>query len=159
MAFVRAAVALATIAGTITAVILLLALRSAADVAVFSPVSRFFALVWGLLLLGIFASIPWIPFWCTLFCSVCLFSASLSPTIASLLCFGWAPHLWWSLFLCVGFLSVPAELCLLPLLLLGVGWALAEPLLVWLLCLWSWGTCGFPLSVLQWLPFSGSAPG
>ena len=23
----------------------------------------------------------------------------------------------------------------------------------------SWGTCGFPLSVLQWLPFSGSAPG
>ena len=38
------------IAWTITAPILLLALRSAADVAVFSPVSRFFALVWGLLL-------------------------------------------------------------------------------------------------------------
>ena len=50
MAFVRATVALATIAGTITAPILLLALRSAADVAFFSPVSRFFALVWGLLL-------------------------------------------------------------------------------------------------------------
>ena len=50
MAFVRATVALAMIAGTITALILLLALRSAADVAVFSPVSRFFALVWGLLL-------------------------------------------------------------------------------------------------------------
>ena len=32
------------------------------------------------------------------------------------------------------FLSVPAELCLLPLLMLGVGWALVEPLLVWLLC-------------------------
>ena len=32
------------------------------------------------------------------------------------------------------------------------------PLLVWLLCLWSWGTCGFPLSVLRWLPCSGSAP-
>ena len=46
----RATVALATIAGTITAPILLLALRSAADVAVFFPVSRFFALVWGLLL-------------------------------------------------------------------------------------------------------------
>ena len=46
VAFVRATVALATIAGTITAPILLLALRSAADVAV----SRFFALVWGLLL-------------------------------------------------------------------------------------------------------------
>ena len=45
-----ATVALATFAGTITAPILLLALRSAADVAVFSPVSRFFALVWGLLL-------------------------------------------------------------------------------------------------------------
>ena len=50
MAFVRATVALATIAGTITAPILLLALRSAADVVVFSPVSRFFALVWRLLL-------------------------------------------------------------------------------------------------------------
>ena len=33
------------------------------------------------------------------------------------------------------FLSVAAELCLLPLLLLGVGQALVEPLLVWLLCL------------------------
>ena len=32
--------------------------------------------------------------------------------------------------MCVGFLSVAAELCLLPLLLLGVGSALAEPLLV-----------------------------
>ena len=37
MAFVRAAVASATIAWTITAPILLLALRSAADVAVFFP--------------------------------------------------------------------------------------------------------------------------
>ena len=51
MAFVRATVALATIAGTITAPILLLALRSAADLAGFSLVSRFFALVWGLLFL------------------------------------------------------------------------------------------------------------
>ena len=32
-----------------------------------------------------------------------------------------------------------------PLLLLGVGQALPEPLLVWLLCPFSWGTCGFPL--------------
>ena len=39
MVLVRATVALATITGTITAPILLLALRSAADVAVFSPVS------------------------------------------------------------------------------------------------------------------------
>ena len=42
MAFVRATVALATIAATIPAPILLLALRSAAVVAVFSPVSRYF---------------------------------------------------------------------------------------------------------------------
>ena len=41
MAFVRAAVALATFAATFPAPILLLALRSAAVVAVFSPVSRF----------------------------------------------------------------------------------------------------------------------
>ena len=37
------------LAWSITAPVLLLALRSATDVAVFSPVSRFFALVWGLL--------------------------------------------------------------------------------------------------------------
>ena len=55
---------------------------------------------------------------------------------------------------CVGFLSVAAELCLLPLLLLGVGWALVVPLLVWLLCL-SWGTCGFPLRVLQLVTLLG----
>ena len=78
MALVRAAVASVPLAWTITAPVLLLALRSAADVAVFSPVSRFFALVWGLLFLGIFASIPRLRFWCSLFCSICLFSASLS---------------------------------------------------------------------------------
>ena len=32
--------------------------------------------------------------------------------------------------MCVGFLSVAAELSLLPLILLGVGLALAEPLLL-----------------------------
>ena len=41
MSFVRATVALAMVAATITAPILLQALRSAAVVAVFSPVSRF----------------------------------------------------------------------------------------------------------------------
>ena len=41
MAFVRATVALATVAATIPAPILLLALRSAAVVAFFSPVSQF----------------------------------------------------------------------------------------------------------------------
>ena len=42
MALVQAAVASAPLAWTITAPVLLLALRSAADVAVFSPVSLFF---------------------------------------------------------------------------------------------------------------------
>ena len=42
MAFVRAAVASVPLAGPITTPVLLLALRSAADVAVFSPVSQFF---------------------------------------------------------------------------------------------------------------------
>ena len=50
MVLVRSAVASAPpLTWIITAPVLLLALRSAADVAVFSPVSRFFALVWGLL--------------------------------------------------------------------------------------------------------------
>ena len=49
MALVRVAVGSAPLVRSITAPVLLLALRSAADVAVFSPVSRFFALVWGLL--------------------------------------------------------------------------------------------------------------
>ena len=38
----------ATLVRSITAPVLLMTLRSAADVAFFSPVSRFFALVWGL---------------------------------------------------------------------------------------------------------------
>ena len=42
MALVRVAVAPSPLAWTITAPVLLLALRRAADVAVFSPVSRFF---------------------------------------------------------------------------------------------------------------------
>ena len=41
MAFVRTTVALATVAATITALILLLALHSAAVVAIFSPVRDF----------------------------------------------------------------------------------------------------------------------
>ena len=41
MVFIRATVALATVAATIPALILLLALRSAAVVAAFSPVLRF----------------------------------------------------------------------------------------------------------------------
>ena len=49
MALVRVADASALLAWSITAPVLLLALRSAADVAIFSSVSRFSALVWGLL--------------------------------------------------------------------------------------------------------------
>ena len=33
----------------------------------------------------------WLHFWCCLFCSVCLFSSSLSPTVASLVCFSCRP--------------------------------------------------------------------
>ena len=54
---VRATVALASIAATITAPILLLALRSAALLAVFFRISRWFRII-----LGIFAFLPGIPF-------------------------------------------------------------------------------------------------
>ena len=63
MAFVRATVALATIAAAIPAPILLLALRSAAIVAFFSPVSRFSRYFGGLLLfLELLAFIPRLHF-------------------------------------------------------------------------------------------------
>ena len=100
----------------------------------FFPSFAIFALVWGLLLfLGILAFIPRLHFWCCLSCSACLFSSSLSLKVASLGCFSCRPLLWWSLYMGLGFLSVAAVLCLLPLLLLGVGYDLAEPLLVCLL--------------------------
>ena len=67
--------------------------------------------------------------------------------------------------MCVGFLSEAAELCLLSLLLLGVGWAVVKPLLVWLLCLFlgrlRFSTvcpaAGYPWRVPQpiWLPLTG----
>ena len=120
----RVAVALATLVRTIPAPVLLLALHSAADVAVFSPIPRFFALVLGLLLLlrnfHASASIPWLRLWCSLFCSVCLFSAYLYPTVASLVGFSCGPP-YLVVPVCVCGVSVAAELCLLPLLLLGVG--------------------------------------
>ena len=56
--------------------------------------------------------------------------------------------------MCVGFLSEAAELCLLSLLLLGVGLALVG--LFWCgFCASSWGTCGFPRRVLQLATISG----
>ena len=76
---------------------------------------------------------PGYAFGVAFFCSVYLFSSSLSPTVARLVSFSCGPP---SLVIpvdvcCVSFfLSVAAELCLLPLLVLGVGSALAEPLLV-----------------------------
>ena len=52
---------------------------------------------------------------------VCLSSACLFPAVAGLVGFSCGPpHLWWSLCVC-GDLSEAAELCLLSLLLLGVG--------------------------------------
>ena len=58
----------------------------------FFPSFAIFALVWGLLFFfGILAFIPRLHFWCCLFCSVCLFSSSLSPTVASLVCFSCRP--------------------------------------------------------------------
>ena len=57
---VRATVALASIATTFTAPILLLALRSAALLAVFFQISRFSC--WFRIILGIFAFLPGIPF-------------------------------------------------------------------------------------------------
>ena len=93
MAFVRATVVLATIA----APILMLALRSAAVVAVFSPVSLFSRYFGDLAyLLSSEFSLLFLAytFWCCLFYSVCLFSSSLSPPVASLVCFScWPPSL------------------------------------------------------------------
>ena len=58
----------------------------------FFPSFAIFALVGGLLFfLGILAFIPRLHFWCCLFCSVCLFSSSPSPTVASLVCFSCRP--------------------------------------------------------------------
>ena len=83
LAFVRATVALASIARTITAPILLLTLRSAALLAFFFPNFAIFALVSDHL--RNFSFYSWLPFWCCLLCSACLFSSlSLSPLVTSL---------------------------------------------------------------------------
>ena len=158
MALVRVAVAFAPLAGTITAPVLLLALRGAADVAVFSPVPRFFRASFGdfCSFLGIFASIPWLRLWCSLFCSVCLFSAYLYPTVASLVGFSWGPPSLvvpvcvcvWGFFLwrrsCVFFLS---SCWVWGRLLLSLFWCDC--------CAFSWGTCGFPQLVLQLVTLLG----
>ena len=95
MAFVRAAVALAAIAATFPAPILLLALRSAAVVAVFSPVSRFSRYFGFSALLRTFSFFfLGYTFSVAFFRSACLFSSSLSPPVASFVCFScWPPSL------------------------------------------------------------------
>ena len=66
------------------------------------------------------ASIPWLRLWCG------SFAPSAYPPLISILqllalwVLAAGPHLWWSLCVC-GVLSEAAELCLLSLLLLGVG--------------------------------------
>ena len=88
------------------------------------------------------------------FSSVCLSSAYLYPAVAGLVDFSCGPHLWW--FLCVCWvLSEAAELSLLSLLLLGVGLAIVEPLLVWLLYLLMGH---LPRRVLLQVTLRGSTP-
>ena len=120
MAFVRATVALASIAATITAPILLLALRSAAVVAFFFPSFAIFALVWDLL--RNLAFIPRLHFWCCLFLLRLTILLSLFPKVAGLGHFRCRPpSLVVPVFVFGVFLSVAAVLCILPLLLLGVA--------------------------------------
>ena len=68
MTFVRATVALATVAATIPAPILLLALRKCCSCGGFFPSFAIFALLWGLLVfLGILALFLGYPFGVALF--------------------------------------------------------------------------------------------
>ena len=106
--------------------------------------------------LRIFASIPWLRLWCSLFCSVCLFYAYLYPTVASLVSFSCGPpslvapvcvcgvsfFLWrWS---CVFFLS---SCWVWGRLLLSLFWCGC--------CAFSCGTCSFPQRVLQMVTLLG----
>ena len=106
--------------------------------------------------LGIFASVPWLRLWCNLFCSVCLFSAYLYPTVTSIVGFScgppslvvpvcvcvWGFFLWWRS--CVFFLS---SCWMWGRLLLGLFWCSC--------CAFSWGTCGFPQRALQLVTLLG----
>ena len=63
-------------------------------------------------------------------------------------------HLWWSLCVCVGFLSEAAEL----VFFLSSCWVWGRLLLslFWCgFCASSWGACGFPRRVLQLITLSG----
>ena len=99
------------------------------------------------------ASIPWLRLWCSLFCSVCFFSAYLYPTVASLVGFSCGPPSLvvpvcvWGFFLrrrsCVFFLSC----WVWGRLLLSLFWCG--------FCASSWGACSFPRRVLQLVTLSG----
>ena len=101
-------------------------------------------------------SIPWLCLWCNLFCSVCLLSAYLCPTVANLVGFSCGPPS----------LVVPVCVCVCGFFLwrrscvffLSSCWVWGRLLLslFWCgCCAFSWGTCGFPLRVLQLVTLLG----
>ena len=99
MALVRAAVASAPLAWTIPAPVLLLALRSATVVAVFSPVLRIFRASLGTSVLSSEFSLLFLGY----DYGVSFFAPSVSSPLLSLLqqlafcVLAAGPHLWWSL--------------------------------------------------------------
>ena len=117
----------------------------------------FFALVLGTSVLLNFsdsASILGLRLCCSLFCSICLFSAYLYPMVASLVGFSCGssslvvPVCVWGFFLwrrsCLFFLS---SCWVWGRLLLSLFWCG--------FCAFSWGACGFPQCVLQLVTLSG----
>ena len=106
----------------------------------FLPSFAIFALVWDLL--GIFAFIPWLPFWGCLFLLRLSLLLSLSPTVASLSCFSCRPHsLVVPVFVFGGF-SFCSHGGVSSSSLLRVGAGSCWDSLVCVFSL-SWGTCGF----------------
>ena len=112
MAFVRATVALSSIAKTITAPILLLSLAQCGFGGSFFPNFAIFALVSDHL--RNFSFYSWASLLVLLFLLRLPILLSLSPKVTSLGVLATDHLLWWSLFLCLeNFLSVAAVLCLL----------------------------------------------
>ena len=151
MALVRAAVASVPLTWTIPAPVLLLALRSATVVAVFSPVSRIFRACLGTSVLSQEFSLLFLGY----AYGVAFFAPSVSSPLLSIL--QWlafcvlaaGPHLWWSLCVCgVSFFLWRRSCVFFP----SSCWVWGRFLLslFWCGCgAFSWGTCGFPQRVLQ----------